>query len=117
MATTLSMTGTVQRADGISVVDQVSLSPTRSVAEDVAHTVTLAVNGNHAVAFGAVSPASFVVIYSTAQISVTLTNQAGTSQVLKGDHFILSNTDITGISLTNPSGTVAATVRIILGGA
>jgi hypothetical protein len=111
------MSGTVQRADGVSIVDQLSLSPTRSVTEDVAYTVVIAASGNHSVAFGPVSPASFVVIYATAQISATFTNLAGTSQVIKADHFILSNADITGISLTNPSGAAAVTVRIILGGA
>ncbi len=111
------MTGTVQRADGVSVVDQLSLSPTRSVTEDVAYLVTLNPSANHSVAFGPIATATFVVIYASAQISFTVTNQEGTSQVLKGDHIILSNTDLTGISLTNPSGSAAVTVRVIFGGA
>lgn len=117
MATTLSMTGTVQRADGVSVVDQLSLSPTRSVTEDAAYLVALGTSASHVVAFGPIATATFVAIYATGQITVVLTNTLASSQPLKGDHFVLSNTDITGITLTNPSGTTAVTVRVIFGGA
>ena len=117
MATTLSMTGTVQRADGVSVVDQLSLAPTRSVSEDLSYTVVMGTSSSHVVAFGPIAAASFVAIYATGQITAVLTNSLASSQPLKGDHFLLSNTDLTGITLNNPSGTATVTVRIIFGGA
>lgn len=115
MAATLSVSGVIQRADGINIVDQFQFAPTSVVNLDTIYSLILAPNGSHALVFDSIVKAKFVVITAPVQITAAITTSQGSGAANKGDCFLMNNAEVTGIVLTNLTSD-PVTVRVALGG-
>lgn len=116
---TLAFSGAVQRSDTANIVDLFTLAPSLAVTEDSVETISLAKSPDEGYQHTPNLPfttATFLVITSDQKISVVFTTSGGSSPAITGKQFLFSDTNLTGLVISNTSITSAANVRLAMGG-
>ena len=108
---TLSISGSVLRAETVLCSTLANLVITEAVTTDEIDTITIPFGESFTPSFSQSDPAKFVVIASTISINVFLNGM----EPLQLTNLIMSGSAITDMVLSNPSSDTAAVVRVILG--
>jgi hypothetical protein len=117
---TLAFSGAVQRSDTANIVDLFTLAPSLAVTEDSVETISLAKSPDAGYQHTPSLPfttATFLVVTSDQKLSIVFTTAGGSSPAITGKQFVFSDTNITGLVISNTSITTVANVRIVMGGA
>jgi hypothetical protein len=109
---TLSISGSVLRAETVTCSTITNLVITETVTTDEIDTITIPAGGSFTPSYDQSTPAKFVVIASDLPLTVDIGGG-----VLELKNLVLSGTSIIAGSLVlyNPSVDAVATVRLILG--
>jgi hypothetical protein len=112
---TFSVVGAIQKSDNIATQDILTLAPSLEVRDSSHSYFQIDANGGIAVvAFGAVSPARLVIVYSDVKVSITVAGSG--SATYSGKLLVLLDTSVTGLTITNADPAKNANVQVILGG-
>lgn len=113
---TLALTGGVQRAENPDqTVELFQYGPSFEVAADSSDFVTLSPEASYSVPMMGLPSLSVVIMYSSIPLDVQVA-VGEDSVTMQTRYLVLFESNITGLTLTNPSTTVDATARIIIGG-
>lgn len=113
---TLALTGGVQRAENPNqTIELFQYGPSLAVASDSSDFITLSPEASYEVPMMGLPSLSVVIMYSSIPLDVQVSVGEG-SATMQTRYLVLFESNITGITLTNTSTTVDATVRIIIGG-
>ena len=113
---TLALTGGVQRAeDPYQTIDLFQYGPSLKVDSDSSDFITIDTEETYSVPTMGLTELTVVILYSSIPLDVHL-SVGGSSMTIQTKYLVLFESNITGITLTNPSPTFKATARVIIGG-
>lgn len=117
---TLAFSGAVQRSDTANIVDLFTLAPSLAVTEDSVETIALAKSPDAGYQHTPNLPfttATFLIISADQKLSIVFSTSGGNSPAITGKQFVFSETNLTGLVISNTSSTTVANVRLVMGGA